>query len=108
IEAVRVDGGPSRSDYLMRLQADILQRPLLRSGYESLTGYGSALMAGLGSGVWTNLDRLSELMRPSATINPDRSSAARWDAAYRDWLDATEAVLDLHRDRRASDAGATG
>jgi hypothetical protein len=63
-------------------------------------------MAGLGSGTWTNLDQLANLMRPSATIDPDRSSAVRWDAAFRDWLDATEAVLALHRARRATSAGA--
>jgi glycerol kinase len=95
IRALRVDGGPSRSDYLMRLQADILQVPLIRSRVESLTGYGAALMAGLGGGIWSSLDELADLARPIGTVDPDPSSAQRWDEAYRDWRAAMAAVLAL-------------
>ncbi len=95
IRALRVDGGASRSDYLMRLQADILQVPLIRSRIDSLTGYGAAMMAGLGGGIWSGLDDLANLTRPFGTVDPEPSSARGWDSAYRDWSAAMEAVLAL-------------
>jgi hypothetical protein len=90
IPALRVDGRPSRSDYLMQLQADILQLPLIRSRSDSLTGYGSALMAGLGCGIWGGLEELAGLPRPFTRIEPNPASARRWETAYRDWRAATE------------------
>jgi glycerol kinase len=96
IRALRVDGGASRSDYLMHLQADILQVPLVRSRIDSLTGYGAALMAGLGSGIWSGPEDLADLTRPVGTVDPDPSGKQDWDLAYRDWAAAIAAVLALH------------
>jgi glycerol kinase len=104
IPALRVDGGPSRSDYLMQLQADILQLPLIRSRSDSLTGYGSALMAGLGCGFWGGLEELGGLPRPSTRMEPDPASAHRWEAAYHDWRAATERVLAVPQGRPTSGA----
>src|SRR6185312_11008760 len=64
IALLRVDGGPTRSAYLMQLQADILQRPLAVTAFDSVTPYGAALMAGLGAGLWKDLAQLRAAMPP--------------------------------------------
>ncbi|MGH6881129.1 MAG: FGGY-family carbohydrate kinase, partial [Hypericibacter sp.] len=102
IGAVRVDGGPTRSDYLMQMQADILQQPLNVSAFDSMTPYGVALMAGLGAGLWRGVDELRPLVKPSKQIRPDPAARARWDAGYQEWLAASEALLTLYRDKRPS------
>jgi glycerol kinase len=47
---LRVDGGASRNNLLMQIQADVLRRPVVRPAITELTAYGAALMAGVGCG----------------------------------------------------------
>jgi glycerol kinase len=99
VGTVRVDGGPTRSDYLMQMQADMLQHPLSVSAFDAVTPYGAALMAGLGAGLWSGLEDLRPLVKPSKQILPDAGAASRWDQGYADWLAASGALLALYRDR---------
>lgn len=96
IEVVKADGGPTESAYLMQLQADILQRPVAPAIHESVTSYGVALMAGLGSGLWENIDHLRRIIPAPATVHPDPASASRWDDGYGGWCSATDALLTLY------------
>jgi glycerol kinase len=52
IAELRVDGGASRSDFLMQFQADVLQTPLVRPRVQETTALGAAYLAGLAAGVW--------------------------------------------------------
>jgi glycerol kinase len=98
IELLRVDGGPTRSAYLMQLQADILQRPLSVAAFDSVTPYGAALMAGLGAGLWKDLAQLRAAMPPPQLVTPDPAGAAARDNAYRSWRATTDAILSLPSD----------
>jgi len=98
IEALRVDGGPTRSAYLMQLQADVLQLPLVVSALDPVTPYGAALMAGLGAGLWEDLAQLRAAMPPPSVVTPDPSSAGHWNKAYRAWRATTDAILNLPSD----------
>jgi glycerol kinase len=40
----------------MQFQADVLDRPVLRSQTAELSGLGAAFAAGLGYGVWSSID----------------------------------------------------
>jgi len=95
IEMLRVDGGPTRSAYLMQLQADVLQLPLAVSAFDSVTPYGAALMAGLGAGPWKTLNDLRAIMPPPTLVTPDPARAASCDTAYRAWRTTTDAILNL-------------
>ncbi len=49
---LRVDGGASKNDLLMQLQADIAGIPVLRPKETETTALGAALLAGLATGIW--------------------------------------------------------
>ena len=51
---LRVDGGASRNDLLMQLQADLLGVPVVRPQVTETTALGAAYLAGLATGVWTD------------------------------------------------------
>jgi glycerol kinase len=95
IGQLRVDGGPTRSAYLMQLQADILQLPLAVSAFDSVTPYGAALMAGLGAGLWKDLAQLRAAMPPPKRVAPNPADAVARDRAYRTWRATTDAILSL-------------
>jgi glycerol kinase len=56
IEAIRLDGGLSRSTYVVRRLADLTGLPIERSARSDSTAIGAALNGGLGAGLWGHLD----------------------------------------------------
>jgi glycerol kinase len=71
-----VDGGPTRNDRLMQLEADLLDRPILRSRTAELSALGAAHLAGLAAGVWTN-ETLATLPREHETFASAMPDATR-------------------------------
>ncbi len=55
-----MDGGLSKSEYLMNFQANVLNVNVAKNNNSELTAYGAALMAALASGFWSNLDQFSK------------------------------------------------
>jgi glycerol kinase len=91
--ALFADGGPTRSDVLMQLQADIASRPVLRSGDTELSALGTAHLAGVGAGMWS-WDALRVLPRRRDTFTPELVPQSR-DAARATW----HAAIDRARFR---------
>jgi glycerol kinase len=86
---LRVDGGASVMDLLLRFQADLLGVRVVRAAVRDTTALGVALLAGLAEGVWTSLDDIAGRWRAGAVIDPaaDRTVV---DAAYQGWRRAVE------------------
>ncbi|MEA4822648.1 MAG: glycerol kinase GlpK [Clostridiaceae bacterium] len=81
---LRVDGGASRSDVMMRFQADVLGLPVRRPAMTETTAAGAAYLAGLSAGVWRDTDELLALYRTERTFYPENdasASYARWQQA---------------------------
>jgi glycerol kinase len=74
---VVADGGLSRSDALMQLQADISGITVTRTGHHELSAAGAAHLAGLHIGLWTT-DELEE--RADSDL---RTFTPAWDGAQR-------------------------
>lgn len=86
---LRVDGGAVRNDLLMQIQADVLQRPVVRSAIAETTALGAAYLAGLAVGVWRNEQELSDIWRADRTFEP-RMAASDRDALVDGWRRAVE------------------
>jgi glycerol kinase len=89
MEALRVDGGASANGLLMQMQADLLERPVVRPRFTETTALGAAFLAGLAAGVWPNRDAIREHWQISARFEPSLAGAevaerqARWRDALR-------------------------
>lgn len=87
LQELRVDGGPTRNTLLMQFQADILQKNVVRSGIEEISALGSALLAGLATGIWKDAEEIKALRRVDNTFEPgmDREQLNRlvtgWELA---------------------------
>lgn len=88
VTELRVDGGASTNDLLMQLQADLLGVPVQRLSTFETTALGAAYAAGLGAGVWRDLDELRELTGLGVRFEPmiDEAERERRRAAWRDAL----------------------
>jgi glycerol kinase len=85
--ALLADGGASRNDDLMQLQADVLGCPVIRSDSADLSAQGAAWLAGLAVGMWASTEALAALPRKVSRFVPVMGAAER-DRRYRGWLDA--------------------
>jgi glycerol kinase len=84
---LKVDGGAAVNNLLMQLQADILAKEVIRPVVRETTALGSAYMAGLASGYWSNLEDLRANWRVDRTFAPSWSAAQRADG-YAGWRKA--------------------
>jgi glycerol kinase len=71
---MRVDGGPTRNNFLMQFQSDMLRKEVVRSNIEEISALGSAFMAGLAVGFWSDLEEIKALRKVDKTFNPGMAS----------------------------------
>ena len=89
LRELRVDGGASRNDLLMQLQADCLGVPVLRPALTETTAFGAAGLAGLASGLWAGADELAALWQLQRRFEPRLPEAQR-NAMLARWREAVQ------------------
>ncbi|QEZ48521.1 glycerol kinase GlpK [Cupriavidus oxalaticus] len=97
---LRVDGGASRSDLLMQMQADLLGTAVVRPRVTETTALGAAYLAGLATGYWSEPAQIAQQWQVEQRFEPNLSAderghrLARWHRAVersRDWAREDEA-----------------
>ncbi|HEY4786228.1 MAG TPA: FGGY-family carbohydrate kinase, partial [Bacteroidales bacterium] len=89
---IRVDGGPTRNEFLMQFQSDMLGAPIAVSDIEEASALGAALAGGLGTGVWGSLSQLEELYTCKNKVSPGMTQTER-DKLYSGWNHAVSLIL---------------
>jgi glycerol kinase len=89
LQALRVDGGMVRNDFLMQFQADILGVPVQRPAVTETTALGAAYLAGQAVGFYPAQEALQGQWRVARTYEPQMSADQR-DALYARWQRAVE------------------
>ncbi|MEO8330182.1 MAG: glycerol kinase GlpK [Candidatus Nanopelagicales bacterium] len=84
VPSLAVDGGGCANNLLCQLQADELGIPVLRPTVIDTTALGAAFLAGLGSGVWSSIDELSDTWQLQRQFDPE----PRDERAHRRWRSA--------------------
>ncbi|MCC5955816.1 MAG: FGGY-family carbohydrate kinase [Natronohydrobacter sp.] len=74
---VSVDGGPSRNHFLMQLVATCLNHPVTPCRNAEASALGAAYLAGLATGMWSDLEDLSRLCQHEDAIMPKQANGAR-------------------------------
>ncbi|MDF1813938.1 MAG: glycerol kinase GlpK [Verrucomicrobiales bacterium] len=90
---LRVDGGATKNDLLMQIQADLLDVPVVRSNVAETTALGAAYLAGLATGVWADKDEIAANWKESKRYlpSPNRTSI---QALVPGWKKAVERSKD--------------
>ena len=86
LEELWVDGGLSRSDWIVQRLADLSGVPVLRTARADSTALGAATLAGLAAGVWARPESLPEIpldlsAEPSLGAAARAAERERWAAA---------------------------
>jgi len=86
---LNVDGGASANNMLMQFQSDVLGVELRRPKYLETTSLGAVFAAGLGAGIWTELEEIEKTwkedrrFRPSVDEKGREALMARWHTAVK-------------------------
>ena len=89
LQDLRVDGGPTKNNFLMQFQSDMLNRTVIRSEIEEVSALGSTFMAGMATGFWKDQDEILALGAESRSFQPglEREAAKK---LYSGWQKAVE------------------
>lgn len=71
---LKVDGGATSNDLLMQIQADLLQKEVVRPKTTETTALGAAFFAGLAVGFWKDEEELKTIWEENKTFSPSQNS----------------------------------
>jgi glycerol kinase len=93
LDRLRADGGASRNDFLMQLQADLLGVPVERPHMPESTAFGAAALAGLAVGFFRDRREVESLTSAGSVRFEPGIEAARREALYAGWKRAVERAM---------------
>ncbi len=83
ISQIRASGGGARSDFWRQLQADIYKSPIVLTNASEGPAYGVALLAGVGTGVWKNVEEACKTaISQTSKTSPNKRASAIYDKHY--------------------------
>lgn len=92
LREIRVDGGPTKNAFLMQMQSDLLQVPVVRSEVEDASAFGALVMNRFALGVWKSFEEASEAWECLATTTP-KHSPEEMRGVYEGWQKAVRKLM---------------
>ena len=89
LQELRVDGGASRNNLLMQIQANVLGVPVVRSQVSETTALGAAYLAGLATGFWSGAEEISAQWQEERRFEPQWTALQRQERQGR-WRQAVD------------------
>lgn len=83
IEQVRVSGGGAKSQLWRQILADVLNVELVTVNTTEGAAYGAALLAGVGAGVWPDVDTAcAQTIKTENAVAPNAEDVSRYESLY--------------------------
>ena len=89
---IRVDGGPTKNAFLMQMQSDLLQVPVVRSEVEDASAFGALVMNRFALGAWKSFEEAESVWECLGKTTPKHSEAEMQDV-YNGWKKAVSSLL---------------
>jgi glycerol kinase len=90
---LRIDGGMIANDWIAQDLADILALPVDRPDFAETTALGAAMLAGVGCGLFADLEAASAMRGKVKTFEPQMDATTR-KARLTGWSHAIKAVAE--------------
>ena len=92
LKEIRVDGGPTKNRFLMQMQSDLLQVPVVRSEVEDASAFGALVMNRFALRVWQSFDEAQQAWEALGATMPQKTEA-EIAPAYAGWQKAVKSLL---------------
>jgi xylulokinase len=96
-ESIRLGGGGARGGLWRQIQADVYGMPVDIVEAEQGPAYGAALLAGVGVGVWSSVDKACDTaVRVATRVQPNSASAAVMNKQYAAYRTLYPALREIY------------
>jgi xylulokinase len=93
IHELRLFGGGSKSSLWAQIIADITAKPVVTLFTSEAGCLGAAILAGMGSGIFTSPERAFEHLKIARVFEPQQSAVSRYDERFHQYKEIGKKVL---------------
>jgi len=97
LTSLKVDGGATANDLMLKIQADIANLPIVRPSCIETTALGAANLAGLGVGFYRSEDEIAEYWQENKRFIPEMEENVR-ESRLKMWNKAVSRTLEWNKD----------
>jgi xylulokinase len=96
VEQIRLSGGGAKSSLWRQILADVFDAELVTVNTTEGAAFGAALLAGVGAGVWSNVDdACAQTVFVSESIVPEARAVETYRAMYRQYESLYPALKEI-------------
>lgn len=92
LKEIRADGGPTKNQFLMQLQSDLLKVPVVKSDVEDASAFGAFVMNGFARKQWTSFEEAAAIWKSENAIKPQTDNTTSIADNYANWRNAVMQV----------------
>ncbi len=97
LNALKVDGGACKNNFLMQFQADLINAPVHRPVCVETTAMGASYLAGLAVGFWSSKQDVIKNWAIDKEFKPDMDASVR-EQEVKGWKKAVNSTLGWAKD----------
>ncbi len=91
LQEICADGGPTKNQFLMQFQANMLETPVVCTEVDDASALGAVIMNGFARGLWKSFDEVIPLRKVTKVYQPE-DDAQRF-SLYQQWRNAVNQLI---------------
>ena len=91
LKEIAADGGPTKNQFLMQFQADMLDTPVVCTEVDDASALGAVIMNGFARGLWKCFDEVTGFRKVTQIYHPQPNPQK--ETLYEGWRDAVNQLI---------------
>jgi glycerol kinase len=91
LKEIAADGGPTKNQFLMQFQADMLDTPVVCTEVDDASALGAVIMNGFARGLWKSFDEVVGFRKVTQVYQPQ--PAPEKETLYQGWRNAVNQLI---------------
>ena len=93
LSEICADGGPTKNQFLMQFQADMLGTPVVCTEVDDASAFGAVLMNGFARGLWKSFDEVKDFRKVTKVYEPNTQHPSPITQLYEGWRNAVSQLI---------------
>ena len=93
LKEIAADGGPTKNQFLMQFQADMLDTPVICTEVDDASALGAVIMNGFARGLWKSFDEVTGFRVVTQTFQPTTHLSSLTSHLYEGWHNAVNQLI---------------
>ena len=93
LKEIAADGGPTKNQFLMQFQADMLDTPVVCTEVDDASALGAVIMNGFARGLWKSFDEVTGFRVVTQVFQPTTHLSSLTSHLYEGWRNAVNQLI---------------